>query len=411
VRRQLRFSALIPALTGAALAGLAAFVPMPAFAAGEAPTGASPTAGRPFGAECVRTLIRGQIAPMLDDCRKAADAGDAQAAYAMALLHEAGQLVKQDRDTAARYYRIGADDGLAPAQYGLAVFNEQGRAGGKGDQPLIQELVGLYRAAAAQNYAPAQNNLARLYAKGGGVEKSIPHALELYRKSAEQGYALAQYNLGMLLMSDGPGDRADRMKEAVSWWRKGALQGYGPAQTWLGVSYLEGAGAARDPAEAERWLRKAAEQGLPDAQFLLAGLYREGKGAVVRDPNTAAEMYRRAAEQGHPGALHNLGLLHIKGIGVPEDRRKGVDMLEQAARSGFAASAVALGKLLLETEGAMPEERAEGLAWVLVAERMDQVSAREEARKSREAANSSLTPEIRRQALEKFKEIVGTIKQ
>jgi hypothetical protein len=56
----------------------------------------------------------------------------------------------------------------------------------------------LYRAAADQGMAAAQYNLALSYAQGLGVPQDYKAAAGLYRQAAEQGLAAAQLNLGAL---------------------------------------------------------------------------------------------------------------------------------------------------------------------------------------------------------------------
>ena len=62
----------------------------------------------------------------------------------------------------------------------------------------------LYRLAAEQGLAEAQNNLGALYGDGKGVPQDYTEAVKWYRLSAEQGLAEAQNKLGALY-GDGKG--------------------------------------------------------------------------------------------------------------------------------------------------------------------------------------------------------------
>ena len=64
------------------------------------------------------------------------------------------------------------------------------------------------------------------------------------------------------------------------------------AQHRLGVMYLEGKGAARDPGKAAEWIGKAAEQGQTMSQYMLGRLYLDGVG-VKRDSAEAAKSCSR----------------------------------------------------------------------------------------------------------------------
>ncbi len=67
----------------------------------------------------------------------------------------------------------------------------------------------LYRLAAAQGDASAQDNLGYMFDYGLGVARDRAEALRLYRFSAAQGLADAQYNLGFVF-ENGQGVARDR---------------------------------------------------------------------------------------------------------------------------------------------------------------------------------------------------------
>jgi TPR repeat protein len=81
----------------------------------------------------------------------------------------------------------------------------------------------LYRLAAAQGHAVAQNNLGIAFDKGRGVAQDYAEAVRLYRLAAAQGYAEAQFNLGNTF-ENGEGVRKNRA-EAIRWYRLAAAQG------------------------------------------------------------------------------------------------------------------------------------------------------------------------------------------
>ena len=89
-------------------------------------------------------------------------------------------------------------------------------------------------------------------------------------KKAEQGDAQAQYNLGECY-ADGAGVAKD-VAEAVKWYRKAAEQGHAPAQNALGWCYANGEGVTKDVHEAVKWYRKAADQKHEKAQQALRSL-------------------------------------------------------------------------------------------------------------------------------------------
>jgi TPR repeat protein len=54
------------------------------------------------------------------------------------------------------------------------------------------------------------------------------------------------------------------------------------------------------------------------------------------NPERAAELYTTAAKLGHPTAMFNIGVLHAKGLGLPQNIKKAMRWWRKASRRGFA---------------------------------------------------------------------------
>jgi hypothetical protein len=160
-----------------------------------------------------------------------------------------------------------AKAGDAHAQHGLGMLYELGQGVPYADPKAASEW---YQKAADQNYAPAVNNLARLYADGRGVKQDVPKAIELWSKAAEAGNITARFNLGL--------------------------------------QYAAGIGVKKDMKKAVEHLLQAAESGLPEAQFAVAGFYRDGTG-VPKDMDAARQWYDRAAAAGFEPARKELAAI------------------------------------------------------------------------------------------------------
>ncbi|NJM92947.1 MAG: sel1 repeat family protein, partial [Rhodospirillaceae bacterium] len=160
-----------------------------------------------------------------------------------------------------------AKAGDAHAQHGLGMLYEMGQGVPYADPKAASEW---YQKAATQNYAPAINNLARLYADGRGVKQDVPKAIELWSKAAEAGNTTARFNLGL--------------------------------------QYAAGVGVKKDMKKAAEYLLQAAESGLPEAQFAVAGYYRDGTG-VPKDMDAARQWYDRAASAGFEPARKELAAI------------------------------------------------------------------------------------------------------
>jgi TPR repeat protein len=122
-----------------------------------------------------------------------------------------------------------ADQGLAAAQYNLALMYDLGRGVPENDA----EAVKWYAKAADQGHSGAQSNLGFMYDNGEGVPENDAEAVKWYRKAADQGRSGAQYNLG-LMYADGRGVPENSIRAYV-WWSMAKTQGYADAATNLDI--------------------------------------------------------------------------------------------------------------------------------------------------------------------------------
>ena len=83
-------------------------------------------------------------------------------------MYAEGKIAKKDLRKAYQLTAAAADEGLASAQFNLAVMY----ANGEGITRDYVKAAKWYEKAAEQNYALAQFNLALMYYEGKGVEKS-----------------------------------------------------------------------------------------------------------------------------------------------------------------------------------------------------------------------------------------------
>ena len=225
----------------------------------------------------------------------AAERGDANAQFALALRYADGDGVEQNQSKAVHWYQKAAEQGHAKAQFNLAVRYENGN-GIERDQT---KAVRWYLKAAQQGHSGAQFNLAVCYRDGNGVQEDQWKASHWFHMAAEQGDAVAQFNLAVRY-EEGRGIHQDQSK-AIRWYRTAAHHGYANAQNNLAICYEQGRGVKQDQHEAVRWYRAAAEQGHASAQYNLSICYRDGDGVAV-DLDTAELWAQKAVEQGHESA-------------------------------------------------------------------------------------------------------------
>jgi TPR repeat protein len=77
-------------------------------------------------------------------------------------------------------------------------------------------------------------------------------------------------------------------------------------------------------------LKTLAERGDREAEFFLGERYMKGLG-IAQNNETALVWYRKAASKKYPPALTRLAGMYYDGVTVPEDERKALGLLEEAA--------------------------------------------------------------------------------
>ena len=85
--------------------------------------------------------------------------GDAEAAYKLALLYDAGDRVPENRERAIYWLQKAEQTNLANAQYVMAVWSERGYFGSASSDLTIP----MYEAAARQGHLLAMKSLANIY--------------------------------------------------------------------------------------------------------------------------------------------------------------------------------------------------------------------------------------------------------
>jgi TPR repeat protein len=226
------------------------------------------------------------------------------------------------------------------------------------------EQISVVRRSALDSYLPAakQGDPRAQFTVGyfyehGLVTPAFATAADWYRKSAAQNYAPAEVDLAFLLRH-GSGVSQDPAA-AADWYLKAAKQGDAKAEGGLGYSYMEGEGVPQDDVKAFAWFYSAAQQDEPFAEQNLALLYRTGRG-VKQDKRAAFDWYYRSAEQGDAYAAWGLAYMYETGLGVPANLGEAVKWYQKAQaglphneRLGKIATLVSL-RALLENPGSAP---------------------------------------------------------
>jgi hypothetical protein len=113
------------------------------------------------------------------------------------------------------------------------------------------------------------------------------------------------YRIGYEYSQQGKND------EAFKWMIRSADAGNAAAQNNIGLSYLHGLGAEKNPQKAFYWFEKSAKQGLSYAQSEIAMLYYLGTG-VLTNKKMALDWWLVAAKQNDEYAQFNLASLYLE---------------------------------------------------------------------------------------------------
>lgn len=159
----------------------------------------------------------------------------------------------------------------------------------------FEEAFTCFLAAAELGYTKGQFNTGVCYEKGRGVVQDMEKAMHYYGLAAANGHAQAQYRFAKLLLASRRQLSEEELKTATN--------------------LLEDASAA----------------GLTKAQLCLASVYSR---KPEKDGNKFVQYLKMAAESGDSTALFFLGQCYDKGLGVPQNLSKAVELYRRAAKAG-----------------------------------------------------------------------------
>ena len=394
-----------------------------------APSGA-PSAGSEQPKQASLSSLEAAIAQRLAAQKKQGDGAPAPTSASQLVETGKRELRAKRYDAARDAFRKAAEQGDAEAAYQLGVMCHNGEGAEKDDAQAVE----WHQKAAEQGHAKAQNALGRMYDKGWGVSRNYSEAFHWYRKAAEQGLAVAQFNVGnMYYHGDGvPGDYS----MAREWYQKAAAQGNAKAMYGLGQIYELGKGVKSDETEAVKWYRLAAEKGHEKAkaalerlekteektekaaeavpssleeaiarQLAAQGLTKPGADTdstppqetadepttpeppaveLTTDPEAekllsqglkdyhagsygaASQAFQKAGNLDHPYAWFNLAVMYEKGRGVLRNLSTAFRWYKKAAEAGIPEAQFNVGQMYYLGEGT-DEDKDEAFRWYLKA--------------------------------------------
>jgi TPR repeat protein len=203
--------------------------------------------------------------------------------------------------------RRAAEAGNADAQYAMANAYAFGHGVAKNESEHKQWL-----AKAANN-----GNMFAQFERGEDLAEAAPQlAIKFFQRAASQGHVLAQVRLQEL--------ETEVENSKVESLVKQAEQGYRRAQFELGMRYLHGEGVSQNNRRGFDWLSEAAEQGDKNALAELGWCYLEGVGVPRPNAMRAFVCFEEAAgpikSSTNRRALEGLYHCFSKGEGTRRDR-------------------------------------------------------------------------------------------
>lgn len=134
---------------------------------------------------CSASHLRDQ--PTIDELKKAAEQGDADAQRRLGLKYFNGHGLPQDYRQAVAWYQKAAEQGDAMAQWFLGGMYDEGQ----GVQHDVQQALHWYSKAAEQGSSRAQFRLGEIFAEGHEVRQNDLVAYGWYSLASSQGDVIA----------------------------------------------------------------------------------------------------------------------------------------------------------------------------------------------------------------------------
>lgn len=290
--------------------------------------------------------------------RHAADLGNANALYVLAICYQKGKYVEKDEKKAFELLWTSIQAENTPESIKkLGDFYRDGI----GAAQAYEDAARLYQAASDRGNAAAMIALSELYYEGKGVEKNVEVAIQLQKKAneiydwnlfgkmpleiakeqAKQGDQEAMYQLGQRYLN---GDGVEQNIEVASdWWLKAAMKGHIKACHDLGTYYVY---TKHDTENGLKWLNKSASENFVLSIRTLGEIYLHGLGVEV-DTVKGMEYLLKAAEE-HDDTQLRLSSLYHAGVSVEKDLDKARYWFEKYLEHDSAQAHYLMGHFLFD---------------------------------------------------------------
>lgn len=275
---------------------------------------------------------------------RAAEKGDAQAQYDLAVMYDYGVCVRVDYAQAVDWYGKAAAQGHAAAQAGLGWKYYTG----SGVRPDVAKAIALFKKGAARGDALSLLGLWQANRQGKHAVKDdkesaklAASALAAVKQAAQSGDHVVQRSLADLYR-EGMGVEQDEA-EAAKLYEASATQGNVVAANALGLLNVKGRDLANVQIKSEggttAGIGKAVGNTVGSSlSWVGAKIFGSPEGEAGGDDAKASEWFEKAALQGYGPAQRNIGVMYLNGWGVNRDDVLGYAWLNVAALQGEKVS-------------------------------------------------------------------------
>ena len=199
---------------------------------------------------------------------------------------------------------------------------------GKNVEKDYKKAASMFTKAADKGNAQAIGNMAMCYQTGNGLKKDSMLAVKLYEKSVKEG------NTALIKQHE-----------------EAAKKGSAFSGMLLYDIYSQGIGVKVDEKAAYTNLKRASDANSTEAQV------KYGLACMrASEHKSAANVFQKLAAKNHPTGVYYTGYLLYKGLGVNQDKTKGLSYLAKAANMGMPNADYYLGKAYLDGDGVAKDE-------------------------------------------------------
>ncbi len=297
-------------------------------------------------------------APIFKEIQAAADAGSAEAQFALAYMLQSGLGTERSNDKARAAYQKAVEKGIMAAKNNLGLLQLA-----SGDDP--KKSIDLVAEAANAGYSPAQVSMGQLFLDGlpaAAIAKDADQARVWFERASDAGDDVASLTLG-LMYENGAGVTADQEK-ATGLLSKAAEKGNTDAMIRLGAKLVGGQGIKADAAKGKEWFEKAIASGAVGAKVALASIYENGTGTekepgIAKDSKKAFDLYTEAADAGDFSAYNKIAYFHENGVGVARNEAKAAEWYKKGADKNVPVCVHNLAVFHEEAKGGLKKDEKE----------------------------------------------------